>query len=202
MALLPQDPAKQKQLLIGLLPLVLLFGYYYYLHTPRVEEIHGLESRLEALEQRNEIARTIAQRSGPELEQRLAIYEQHMHRLEQLIPTREEVPGLLNSVTARAQQAGVELAGYRPAGEEAGDHYSRQVYEISVLGSYHSVGGFLSEIGSLPRIITPTSLSLQPRSETLTRDGSQMVLASFRIETYILPVAGEQPADTSSESTD
>jgi type IV pilus assembly protein PilO len=202
MALLPQDPAKQKQLLLGLLPLLALFMYFYFLHSPRVLEIQDLEGRLETLEQRNVVARAIAERSGPELEQRLAVYEQHMHRLEQLIPTREEVPGLLNSVTARAQQAGVELANYRPAGEEAGEHYSRQVYEISVLGSYHSIGGFLSEVGSLPRIITPTSLSLQPRPDAMTRDGAQQLLASFRIETYILPSRYDAPADSPNPGTD
>jgi type IV pilus assembly protein PilO len=196
MALLPQDPARQKQVLIALLPLLLLFAFYYFLHAPRVEAIQQLEDRLDALEQRNVVARAIAERSGPELEQRLAIYEQHMERLEQLIPTREEVPGLLNSVTARAQQAGVDLAGYRPAGEEAGEHYSKQVYEIGVLGAYHNIGSFLSAIGSLPRIITPTSLSLQPQPDALTRDGSQQVLASFRIETYVLPSRDAAPPES------
>jgi type IV pilus assembly protein PilO len=196
MAFMPQDPAKQKQILFGLLPLLALFVFYYYVHSPRTLEIEEHEIRLQTLEQKNTVAQGIAARSGPELEQRLAIYEQHMERLEQLIPRREEVPGLLNSVTLRAQDAGVDLAGYRPASEEAGAHYSRQVYEINVLGSFHNVGSFLSQIGSLPRIITPTSLNLSVQQGAETRDGSQKLLASFRIETYVLPEPGDLQDDT------
>jgi type IV pilus assembly protein PilO len=195
MALMPQDPAKQKQLLLALVPLLLAFGFYYFVHTPRMEEVETLESRLLELEHKNNAARIVADRSGPELEQRLAIFEQHISRLEQLIPTREEVPGLLNSVTARAQQAGVELNQYRPIGEEQGDHYSRQIYEISVLGGFHSIGSVLAEVGSLPRIITPTSLTLALRPDAETRDGDQMLLASFRIETYVLPGSDSIPVD-------
>jgi type IV pilus assembly protein PilO len=188
MALLPQDPARQKLVLIALLPFVGAFAYWYFLHQPKVLDIEALEQRLETLAHSNQTARAIAANGGPELENRLAIYEQHMFRVEQLIPSREEVPALLNSVTARAQSAGVELAGYKPGGEEAGAHYSRQFYDISVLGSYHDVGQFLASIGSLPRIITATGLKLTPRPET-ARDGSQILNASFRIETYILPSA-------------
>jgi type IV pilus assembly protein PilO len=201
MALLPQDPAKQKQLLIGLLPLLLLLAFYYLLHLPRTEEIEQREARLEELETKNNVAAAIAQRGGPELERRLAIYEQHIQRLEQLIPTAEEVPRLLNSVTSRAQAVGVELTAYRPAGDEAGEHYSRRVYEISVLGSYHDIGGFLAEIGSLERIITPTSVTLLPQPAE-TRDGSQRLLASFRIETYVLPELGPATPDTAIAATD
>jgi type IV pilus assembly protein PilO len=186
MALLPQDPARQKLVLIALLPFVGAFAYWYFLHQPKVLEIEALEQRLETLAHSNQTARAIAANGGPELENRLAIYEQHMLQVEQLIPSREEVPALLNSVTARAQSSGVELAGYKPGGEESGGHYSRQFYEISVLGSYHDLGDFLASIGSLPRIITATGLKLTPRAES-ARDGSQILNASFRIETYILP---------------
>ena len=42
MALLPQDPQKQKLILIGLLPILLAFGYYYFFHTKRVEDLQRL----------------------------------------------------------------------------------------------------------------------------------------------------------------
>jgi type IV pilus assembly protein PilO len=194
MALLPKDPAKQKLVLYALLPFIGLFAYWYFVHEPKVLELEALETRLDGLTFSNQTAKAIAARGGPELESRLAIYEHHIERVEQLIPSREEVPGLLNAVTARAQGAGVDLAGYKPGGEEQGDHYSRQFYDISVHGTYHSVGQFLGSIGSLPRIITATGLRLAPRSAETARDGSQILTASFRIETYILPQPGDSAA--------
>jgi type IV pilus assembly protein PilO len=171
MALLPQDPARQKLVLLALLPLLGAFAYWYFLHEPKAVELDTLAQRLESLSASNRTAKAIAANGGPELEHRLAIYEHHMARVEQLIPSREEVPALLNSVTARAQSSGVELAGYKPGGEEQGDHYSRQFYDISVVGRYHDVGEFLAAVGSLPRIVTATGLKLTPRTER-ARDGA------------------------------
>ena len=72
------------------------------MHGKRKEEIATLETRLEALEQKNSVAKTIALSGGPELQQKLALYEQHMKRLEELIPKNEEVAALLNGLSERA----------------------------------------------------------------------------------------------------
>ena len=42
MALLPQDPQKQKKLLIGLLPILVAFAYYQFYHTGRSLEVTEL----------------------------------------------------------------------------------------------------------------------------------------------------------------
>lgn len=187
MALLPSDPEQQKKLLIGLLPLLLLLGYWYFFHGTRAEAIAQQEARLEALERSNTTARTIAsQGSAEDLARRLALYEAHMARLEQLIPSGEEVPELLNMIATRAEGTGVQLALMRPEEDVAAEFYRRVTYEIGVIGRYHDIGLFLSEVGTLPRIVTPIDLNLRRRS------GDPLQLnASFRIETYVLPQAQE-----------
>src|SRR5690606_30965085 len=153
MALLPTDPQQQRKLLIGLVPLLLLFAYYQFMHSGRTERIAEMETHLEALETTNAAARVIAAQGGPELQRRLAIYEEHMNRLEELIPNREEVAELLHSMGLRAQTAGVELTKMKPEADEPGAYYTRRTYEMGVTGTYHDVGTFLSEVGSLPRIV-------------------------------------------------
>jgi type IV pilus assembly protein PilO len=195
MALLPTDPAQQKRLLIGLVPLVLAFAYYQFVHTGRAETITGLESTLEQLERTNTTSRALAAQGGPELERRLAVYEQHMQRLEELIPRREQVPELLHSMTLRAQTSNVELTRVKPEGEEASPYYTRQSYEIGVRGTYHDVGQFLAQVGSLPRIITPTDFRVMATGFTDKKNGGPLLSASFRIITYIVPEA-VAPADS------
>jgi type IV pilus assembly protein PilO len=205
MGFLPSDPEKQKKLLIALVPILGLVGYWYFVHGKRAEEIQAMQTRMESLESANKVARTIAAQGGPELEKRLALYEQHMVRLEELIPTREEVPELLHTLTLRARDAGVNLALMRPEAEEAQEFYSRQSYEMSVVGSYHAVGQFLSEIGSLPRIITPVDLRLVPSNlPGQTKPGTAAVEAAFRIQTYVIPVPGSSepaPAEQKTNAT-
>ncbi|MBI4546029.1 MAG: type 4a pilus biogenesis protein PilO, partial [Gemmatimonadetes bacterium] len=165
MALLPSDPQAQKRLLAGVVPLLLVFAYVYFFHGKARAEVQGLETRLEELEQKNSTARVAALQGGPELEKKLALYEQHMGRLEELIPASEEVPQLLEDVSTQAREAGVDLNMLRPQPETPGPYYTLQSYELSVIGSYHRVGRFLSSIGSLARIITPVGLKLKPTGE-------------------------------------
>lgn len=186
MALLPKDPAQQKRLLIAVLPVILAGAYYQFQYQRHATTIGDLETQLETLERANNTARVLAEQGGPELERRLATYEQHMERLEQLIPRREQVPELLNDMGRRAQLSQVDLMRMKPEGEEASPYYSRQTYHISVRGTYHSVGRFLSEVGSLPRIITPTEFRLMATGFK-DRQGSILLDADMRILTYIVP---------------
>ena len=109
-----------------------------------------------------------------------------MERLEQLIPSGEEVPDLLNMIASRAEATDVQLALMRPEEDVASDFYRRVTYEMGVIGNYHDVAQFLSEVGSLPRIVTPIDLTLRRRAESATE-----LEAGFRIETYVLPQPGD-----------
>lgn len=181
---LPSDPAQQKRLLIGLIPLLLVFGYWYFLHGDSVEELTAMETRVERLETMNASARMRSTQSR-QLEERLEQFERHIDRLEDLVPRGEEVSQILNQVHQRAEQAGVDVARFTPGQTTAGAHYNRRTFEMAVRGSYHEIARFLTDVGSLPRIITPRQLTVAP-SNARDRQGGQMLEASFRIETYVL----------------
>jgi type IV pilus assembly protein PilO len=195
MALLPTDSSSQRKLLIGLIPLLGLFAYHQLLYGKQVQQADALEQRLDQLTAANNAAKVLAAQGGPELERRLAIYEQHMRQLEELIPKREEVAELLHQMTVRAQTSGVDLTQMKPEAEDAGPFYTRGVYEITVRGPYHAIGVFLTEIGSLPRIVTPTQLKLViPNANPVDRKGMPIVEANFRIVTYLIPEPVATPA--------
>ena len=197
MALLPQNPEQQKKLLLGLVPLLLLFGYYQVVHTKRALEIERLETELESLETSNAAAKVLAAQGGPELERRLAVLEEHMLLLEELIPDREEVADLLHSMGLQAQTTGVELTRMAPEMEEQGAYYTKQTYEIGIKGTYHDVGQYLAQVGSLPRIVTPIEFKLQSNTnETDRRSGSPLLSANFRIVTYIVPEPAPVPVES------
>lgn len=196
MALLPTNSSSQKKLLIGLIPLLGLLAYHQLAHGKKVTEVEVMEDRLEQLTVTNNAAKFLAAQGGPELERKLAIYEQHMRQLEELIPKREEVAELLYAVTLRSQSAGVDLTKMSPEAQDPSPFYTRQIYEMGVRGTYHDVGLFLSEIGSLSRIVTPTQLKITvpPQPET-NRRGEPLVDASFRIVTYVIPDAATVPPE-------
>ena len=93
---------------------------------------------------------------------------------------------LINQITARAGDHRVELAALNPAPEEAGEFYSRQTYELQVLGSYHGIAEYLTAIGSLPRIVRSSEFRLNVETPD-PRGGAPTLRAIFRIETFIMP---------------
>jgi type IV pilus assembly protein PilO len=86
----------------------------------------------------------------------------------------------------------------RPEPDEVGAFYTKESYEIEVVGDYHNIGRFLTAIASLPRIITPVDLELssyQGDMNLIDRDIENPLTARLRIQTYILPAdTGISPA--------
>lgn len=192
---LPKDKAGQQKLFLAVVPFLVFFGYYYFMHGEKKTEIAGLETRLEELENKNAAAKAQAMAGGPDLQQKLDLYEQHMKRLEELIPKSEEVASLLNSLSERAIDTSVDLSLMKPEISEAGEFYTQQTYQVQVIGLYHDIGRYLASIASGPRIVTPVELRLRPRpANEQTRDGTPKLNAEFRIVTYVIPPAPE-PAE-------
>jgi type IV pilus assembly protein PilO len=183
------DPTQNRQKILLGAVLVLGLGYlgYTYVYVPKAEAITALESRLSNLETQNQTARVLMEQDGEaEIQRRLVEYNDQLERVEGLIPSSEELPDLLDAISTEAQRTGVELALIQPVEAVAEEFYTRRIYDLAVLGSYHEIGEFLGRVGSLPRIVTPTGLNLTVLEE-VTRDGDPKLEARFGIETYVLP---------------
>jgi len=184
----PKDPKQRNSLLVGVALLVLIYPFYAYWYKGAREEVTSMQARLETLEDQNRRAQVLAARGGGDLEERMALYERQVARLEELIPAAEDVAILLDDMNARARQVGVEVNRLLPEPAEAGAFYEKRSYEIAVAGDYHDVGRFLADVASLSRIVTPVELDLQRHPQPqLYAEMDAPVLASFRIETYVLP---------------
>lgn len=193
----PTDPTQRNWMLAGIAVLALIYPFYRWYQAPKNEELATLQDRLENLDLQNRQAEVSRARGGQDLEERLALYERHVNRLEQLIPAREEVPVLLDDIQARARVRDVEVQTLTPEPSEAAGPYNRTGYQMSVTGEYHSVARFLTDIANLSRIVTPVQVEVELASNPQTfSDMASPVLATFRIETYVLPDrAALPPAD-------
>lgn len=188
MALIPEEPRKRSAILVVLAALAGIYFFYEHWYQPRAEEVERLEQRLTDLENQNRQARVVAARGGEDLEERLALYERHVGRLEELIPQTEEVPALLNAMALEARDTRVDLASIRPEPARETDHYTMQSYEISVVGDYHNVGRYLASIASLPRVVRPVDLELSPFTGDPAMTGmAEPLVAQFRVQTYVIP---------------
>ena len=193
------DPNRQKVLLAGLV--VVLGGYFGFTkyYQPRSAQVVELEARLANLQSQNTTAKALTDANGRgEVEAKLATYRNQLTTVEGLIPSSEELPDLLDAISVEAQRSGVDLSLIQPVGATEEQFYTRRSYELAVLGSYHGIAEFLSEISSLPRIVTPTTLDLTV--ETDQEPGKEPRLqAKFAIETYVLPTDAPAEVTTNEE---
>jgi type IV pilus assembly protein PilO len=190
----PTDPTQRNWMLGGIVALALLVPYQMYVLTPRREANDVVRGQIEGLEVLNRRAAVVAAQGGADLQERLALYERHVARLEELIPAREEVAALIDDVSNRARTLDVEVQVYQPQPPEPGQYYTRTAYNMSVVGEYHDVGRFLAEVASLSRIVTPVQLDLQLYNNAQQfPDMESPVVATFQIETYVLPDPSAPP---------
>ena len=190
----PTDPKQRNFLLLGVALLALIIPYQMYVVSPRRQANATLLQRVEGLEVLNRRASVVSAQGGGDLQERLALYERHVARLEQLIPAQEEVPALIDDVGNRARVLDVEVQTLQPQPAEPGQYYTRTAYNMGVVGEYHDVGRFLAEIASLSRIVTPAQVDVQLYGQPQQfPDLEAPVLANFRIETYVLPDPSAPP---------
>ena len=188
MALIPDDPKQQKALGAIAVSLVLLYFANSLWYSGEIESVAAEEGRVENLEAQNRTAQALAISAGRGLEERMALFERHVAELEQLIPGSEEVAAVVDQMSLVARDVGVSVTMLRPEAAVPGPFYAQQAYQIRVLGEYHDVGRFLSGIASLPRIITPSDVQLQPFNDPSGSMGFDFpVEVNFRIQTYLAP---------------
>ena len=190
----PTDPTQRNWMLGGLGLLVLIIPFNMYLMGPRNEANAATLTDVERLETVNRRASVLSAQGGGDLEERLALYERHVARLEALVPASEEVNALLDDIQAQARQVGVEVVGLDPEPVEPVGPYDRRAFTMAVIGDYHSVGRFLTGIANLSRIVTPVQLDVEIFSNAAQYPEMESpVRVTFRIETYVFANRPAEP---------
>lgn len=195
MALPPLEPQQKKNLIYGGVFLALIaFGFYDRLYTPRSARIGQMQGRLEALQTINSRSRALTRGAEGQIDQQLVLYRQQLELAEGLIPSAEEVPNLLDAISAEAQRAGVRIHLIQPVSATEENFFTRRVYDMAVTGGYHQIAEFLTRVASLPRIVTPTNLTVAPVAEAGAAGApaagrAAELEARFSIETYVIPTA-------------
>lgn len=91
----------------------------------------------------------------------LQAYEEQLERIKQdfssmlkSLPTSNETPGLLDDITYVGTSAGLTFRLLNWQQEIPKEFYTELPIQMEVTGTYHEFGEFVSNIASLPRIVT------------------------------------------------
>lgn len=174
-------------------------GYFMYMYGDKSQAISTLETHVEALQTLNTKIKADVKSGGIERARKeTQRFEKDLALLSKLVPSTNEVPALLDQVSTAARRAGLELQDVAPAGPQPGEEFDTYKYKVGVLGGYHEVAQFLTNIATLDRIVAPMNLSLLVtggKGEKKAKAGESLLDARFEIQTYVAH-GGPQPTVT------
>ena len=190
--------SKRDQLLVSISVLVVgvAGAYGYFMYLPKRAELVALQEHVEALDKRNVQARAdMAHGSLQRLRLETAQYAGELAVLRQIVPTTNEVPALLENVSTAARRVGLDLSSVEPMPVLIGEQFDTYRYKLSVTGGYHAIAAFLTNVGSLNRIIAPVALTLKPlapqesKKIRMQKKDESLLDSDFQIQTYIAHTA-------------
>ena len=90
--------------------------------------------------------------------------------LREQLPIQAQVPSLLEDISRLGLMAGLKIEKIHWLPEVLQPFHAELALRLTLVGGYHELGLFVSEIGRLPRIITLHDFALQP----LVPQGSEL----------------------------
>jgi type IV pilus assembly protein PilO len=197
MALLPTNQRDQIMVLVAFLGLAAMGLYYQYVWSPKQETLAALEQRVERITELNEkIERDLKRGNLAKIKAEGERYRRDLAVMRQLVPTVNEVPALLDQVSTAARRVGLDLGDVQPEPVIQGAQFDVHRYRIGVAGDYHAIARFLTNVGSLTRIVAPINLHLAPSGRTTSRllpKEHRLLDARFQIQTYVARGGGGPP---------
>jgi Tfp pilus assembly protein PilO len=191
MALSDKDK-KQLTGFIGFLAVAGAGAFIYFVHLPNAEKMTRNRRQIDSIKVSVDSARRdLARGSVEALRQRVADYQQAVKLMRRLVPSAGEVPNLIDDISSRAKRRGVNVAQFTPMAVEEGAPFQTHRYKWSVIGHYDQIAQFLSDVGSLPRIMVPYDVVLAPASQSATKvyhDSTGSLLeVGFQLRTFVKP---------------
>jgi len=114
------------------------------------------------------------------MKRRVRIAELQWEKATEMLPKQKEIPNLLTSITQVGAKNNVAFRLFQPTPTRREDIYTVLPIKVAVTADYHDLGGFLSAVASLPRIVNVNDLKISRGGE----EGS--VTADFIATTYLL----------------
>ena len=90
------------------------------------------------------------------------------------LPNKSQMDALLVDINQAGLGRGLQFELFKPAAQEsARDFYTELPIQLKVIGSYHDIGAFASDIGGLSRIVTLNDIALSgAKAGPLTMDAT------------------------------
>ena len=155
-------PMPVKAVLLAVVFVVLLGLGYYFLLSPALESLDQEQAKEQQLRDVFLAKKSQAINLEAYRAQMVEIEKTFGALLKQL-PDKSQIDGLLTDINQAGLSRGLEFELFKPGSEMQAEFYAEMPIAIKVLGTYHDLGAFASDISRLSRIVTISNVSVQPQ---------------------------------------
>lgn len=129
--------------------------------------------------------------------------QESLDTLLQQLPTRTEMPDLIDNVSDTGRRNGLDFSLFQPQNEQQQEFYAAKPIAIRARATYHQFGAFISSIGALSRIVTLEKANLadaQGRGITQAEGDTKPLNIEATLQTYRYLEADEAGAEVAQGS--
>lgn len=157
---------------------------YWRLVTPLLEELAAEQAKEPGLKQTFETKqRKVAALDA--LKEQLADMERSFGAMLRQLPSKAEIANLLIDISQTRLANSLEEELFQPQGEQPLEFYAVVPNRIVVHGTYHEMGGFVSGVAALPRIVTIEDVEIKPAAGPAGESGQLRMAAVAKTYRYL-----------------
>jgi type IV pilus assembly protein PilO len=176
-------PMPMKVVLLSMLAAVLLVLGYMFLLNPNLKELNTEKQKEQGL--RDEyLAKNMQAIKIKAYEQQVQEIQRTFGVLLKQLPDRSEMDGLLTDINQAGLSQGLSFEAFVPQPEVFAEFYAEKPINIKVLGRYHDLGAFVTEVAKLSRIVTLHNLQIQPMAKDDRHPHKEVLVMEAVAKTY------------------
>ncbi|MBP7953790.1 MAG: type 4a pilus biogenesis protein PilO [Nitrosomonas sp.] len=158
-------PIVFKVIALVILFIGIVIGGYFYVWSDQIQELENAEVEEETLKT-TYLAKKHSVINLPGLRQQLKDIEQSLSTLLRQLPDKSEMEGLLVDINQAGLGRGLQFELFKPAEKESiNAFYAELPIAVKVIGGYHDIGAFTSDVAKLPRIVTLNDINIVPGND-------------------------------------
>lgn len=111
--------------------------------------------------------------------------EQMLSDMLKQLPTKTEMPNLLEDISNQGRANGLVFSQFRPLDEVSRSFYAAKPIQIKAQASYHQFGAFIGSVAALPRIVTLESVTMSGAAvRDFNRESAEPLTIEATLQTY------------------
>ena len=190
-------PMAQKLGLLAIVVAGICMAFYYYVATPKHEEIIRLQDDVAKLD--TDVQATIIK--VQHLDELIGAHDQlekELAKKKERLPPEEEAVMLLKQLSDLGIRLGLDIKLWKPGSqtEDPSKLFVRMPVSVEVAGGYHTAAMFFDRIHKLPRIINVSDVRM---GSSKVEQDRVIIQTLFELTAFVAPPEGKPPVTASAK---